>query len=227
MEIQLFLLQYPYNSYKSMNSNHSIIIEAQYFPPIQYFVQLIQNPHITIEAFENYQKGSYRNRCHIANSIGVQVLSVPLRKGKNEKQVITEVAISYDMNWQKQHWQSIKTAYGSAPFWDHYVPQLEPLFNKKFDYLFDLNIVILETFLKILKLKNTVKISMSNDYELHITEGGDCRNKILPNDASFNGEKYAQIFQERTGFLPNLSALDLILCTGPQASSILSHSLVH
>ena len=118
-----------------MNSNNSLIIEVQYFPPIEYFKQLFQFPHVVIEAHENYQKGSYRNRCHIANSTGIQVLSVPLRKGKNAKQPIREVAIAYDMDWQKQHWQSIRTAYGSAPFWEHYASQLEPLFFKKYDYL--------------------------------------------------------------------------------------------
>ena len=217
-----------------MNSNNSLIIEAQYFPPIEYFKQFVQFPHIVIEAHENYQKGSYRNRCHIANSTGVQVLSVPLRKGKNANQPIREVAIAYDMDWQKQHWQSIRTAYGSAPFWEHYAPQLEPFFLKKWDYLFDLNIAILETFLKILKLKNTVNVSFSTDYEINFTikeiidtpsgvrqDGVDLRNKILPNKSDFQGEKYAQLFQERTGFLPNLSILDLIFCTGPQAMTVI------
>ena len=204
-----------------MNSNNSIIIEAQYFPPIEYFKQFVQFPHIVIEAHENYQKGSYRNRCHIANSTGVQVLSVPLRKGKNANQPIREVAIAYDMDWQKQHWQSIRTAYGSAPFWEHYAPQLEPFFLKKYDYLFDLNMAIFETFFKILKLKNTINISLSNSYNLDFTEGVDFRNKILPNKSDFQGEKYAQLFQERTGFLPNLSILDLVFCTGPQAMSVI------
>ena len=217
-----------------MNSNNSLIIEAQYFPPIEYFKQLFQFPHVVIEAHENYQKGSYRNRCHIANSTGIQVLSVPLRKGKNAKQPIREVAIAYDMDWQKQHWQSIRTAYGSAPFWEHYAPQLEPFFLKKWDYLFDLNIAILETFLKILKLKNTVNVSFSTDYEINFTtkeiidtpsgvrqDGVDLRNKILHNKSDFQGEKYAQLFQERTGFLPNLSILDLVFCTGPQALTVI------
>ena len=125
------------------------------------------------------------------------------------------------MDWQKQHWQSIRTAYGSAPFWEHYAPQLEPFFLKKYDYLFDLNMAIFETFFKILKLKNTINISLSNSYNLDFTEGVDFRNKILPNKSDFQGEKYAQLFQERTGFLPNLSILDLVFCTGPQAMSVI------
>ena len=159
---------------------------------------------------------------------------MPLRKGKNAKQPIREVAIAYDMDWQKQHWQSLQTAYGSAPFWEHYAPQLEPFFLKRWDYLFDLNMAILETFLKILKLKNTVTVSFSTDYEMNFTakeiidtpsgarqERVDLRNKILPNKTNFQGEKYAQLFQERTGFLPNLSILDLIFCTGPQALTVI------
>ncbi len=209
-----------------MHSQNSILIEAQYFPPISYF-SLFYHPTfdtLILEAHENYQKGSYRNRCHITNSTGMQVLSVPLLKGKNQKQPIRDVRIAYDQDWQKQHWQSIRTAYGSAPFWDYYAPMLEPFFTKKYDYLFDLNGQIIDTIFKILKLHKSINITLSNDYELNITDGWDYRHIILPRKNSFQGEKYAQIFQEKTGFLPNLSILDLILCTGTQAGEILKKS---
>lgn len=105
-----------------------LILEAQYFPPLDYFSKIILFNNISIEAHEHYQKGSYRNRCHIATSQGVHPLSVPLKKGKNAQMPIKEVQIAYDVNWQRLHWQSLKTAYGSAPFWEHYAPVLEPFF---------------------------------------------------------------------------------------------------
>jgi WbqC-like protein family len=198
-----------------------ILIETQYFPPVSYFSALIQADSVVLEACEHFQKGSYRNRCHIATSLGVQTLSVPLKKGKNSQLAIREVAISYDAPWQKQHWQALKTAYGSAPFWEHYNPIFEKFFTKNYTFLFDLNLEILEIFLKILKLNNSTTISFSSDYILNYTEGGDFRNRITPKTNNFDGKKYAQLFEDRNGFLPNLSVLDLVFCCGNQAKSTL------
>ena len=207
----------------------NILLETQYFPPIEYFSQFINADKLTLEACEHYQKGSYRNRCCIATSLGIQVLSVPLKKGKNSKMLIRDVAIAYDMDWQKQHWQSIRTAYGSAPFWEHYSPVLEQFFIKKTTFLFYLNTSILEAFFKILKLNNRVNVTFSNTYEINAdtpdisgqVEGVDFRNKISPKSTHFTTKKYAQVFEDRNGFLPNLSILDAVLCCGPQTKSVL------
>jgi hypothetical protein len=209
----------------------TVILEAQYFPPLEYFSKIILFSNISIEAHEHYQKGSYRNRCHIATSQGIQALSVPLKKGKNTQMPIRDVAIAYDIDWQRQHWQSLKTAYGSAPFWEHYAPMLEPLFSKKHTYLFDLNIDILHFFLKILKIKNNVTVAFTDTYDNENTEGVsrihregviDLRNKISPKQPSSDAIKYAQVFENKHGFLPNLSILDAVLCCGNQTLSTLS-----
>jgi WbqC-like protein family len=199
-----------------------ILIETQYFPPIAYFSTLVKADSVVLEACEHFQKGSFRNRCIIATSMGVHTLSVPLKKGKNSQQAIREVAISYDAPWQKQHWQALKTAYGSAPFWEHYSPIFEKFFSQKYLFLCDLNLDILETILKILKLNNSITITFSSDYERPNTEGVyDFRNTITPKNNDFEAKKYAQVFEDRNGFLPNLSILDLVFCCGNQAKSVL------
>lgn len=205
-----------------MHLSSTLLIESQFFPPIDTFISIIKNERLIIEACEHYQKGSYRNRCHITNSTGIQVLSVPLRKGKNAKQPIQEVQIAYDMDWQKQHWQSLQTAYGSAPFWEYYAPVFEKIYAQKYVYLFELNQEILKTLFKILKLQNTINVSLSETYE--ITYGDsmqDFRNKISPKLPPQYQVKYAQLFQDRMDFIPNLSVLDLIFCTGNRALDVL------
>ena len=62
---------------------NSILIEAQFFPSIEYLTRCVQADLVVIEAHEHFQKGSYRNRCHIAGANGIQVLSVPLRREKD------------------------------------------------------------------------------------------------------------------------------------------------
>ena len=208
----------------------AILVELQYFPPIQYLSKFLQYEKVCIEQHENYLKRSYRNRCHIAMANGLQRLSVPLRKGKNEQQSIRGVRISYEENWQKIHWASIISAYNNAPFFEHYEHYFQPFFTNKFEFLFDFNLEILETILKIVGLKE--EIDLTNTFEKETSPSIlDFRNQINPRqpdgkgDPSFTAAKYSQVFEEKNGFIPNLSILDLIFCTGPQAVDILENSI--
>ena len=88
------------------------LVEIQYLPPIPYMALFVQYDTVTIEAHENYQKGSYRNRAYILSPQDKQLLSVPLLKGKHQQMPITEVKIAYHMPWYSQHWHAIQTAYG-------------------------------------------------------------------------------------------------------------------
>ncbi len=197
------------------------VVETQYFPSIVFFYNIINCDALQIEAYENYQKGSYRNRCHIVTAQGIQVLSVPLKKGKNAKMPIREVEIAYDFDWQKQHRESIKTAYGSAPFWEHYAPVVLSFFDKKPQFLFDLNFDILKTILKLLKLDPIVDLKLTDSFieDNQKNEKGDVdliflKNKILPKSNTEGVVRYPQIFEDRLGFVPDLSILDLIFCAG-------------
>ncbi len=55
----------------------------------------------------------------------------------------------------------------------------------------------------------------------------DFRNRISPKekasfpDPDFDVLPYVQVFAEKHGFLPNLSILDLLFCTGPEAINYL------
>ena len=200
-----------------MCQNQVAIMPLHYLPNIEYLTKFVQFKAIAIEDSENYQKGSFRNRCYIATSLGATPLSIPLKKGKNNRQTIRDVAISYDVDWQRQHWQSIKTAYGSAPFWLFYAPVFEKFYQKEYTYLFDFNYEILETILTILKIKKEVNLSFTGNYEVQHIKGDDFRQGFALKNKDFVGKKYAQLFEDRVGFLPNMSALDLVMCCGNQS----------
>jgi hypothetical protein len=198
-----------------------IISELHYLPCVKYFSQLIDKEELVLEFCENYQKISYRNRCQIVGANGILSLSIPLSKGKNQETSIREVKINYDTNWAHQHWQSIKSAYGKSPFWEFYSEDFEKIFLKKHDLLFDFNLELLRLCLKILKIK--INISFTETFELDYTSEkntDDQRNQFLPKH-DFLTKKYPQIFEDRFGFTPNLSILDLIFCAGNQAKSYL------
>lgn len=211
--------------------NTAVLLELQYLPCVQYFSKLAHYPVVYIEAEENYQKGSYRNRCHIAGANGLLRLSIPLKQGKNEQQNIREVEIAYKEPWQSQHWNSIRSAYGNAPYFEFYAGQLKPHFEEKPAFLFDFSYGLLQTLLELLQLDASLRLT--DAYEKETPKSLlDLRNAIHPKkhrrraDTHFTPAPYPQVFLEKHGFLPNLSILDLLFCTGPQAPLILEESFI-
>ena len=215
-----------------MEKKESILLELQYLPPVQYFTKFLKYDFVIIEQHEHYTKGSYRNRCHIAGANGILRLSIPLQKGKNEQLPIQEVAIAYNQHWQSHHWASIRSAYGNAPFFDHYAIYLEPFFkNKNHPFLFQFNSALLECILSLLQITTT--ICYTTEYKKDLAENVlDFRGGIHPKkhsqqtDYHFLDKPYPQIFIEKNDFLPNLSILDLLFCTGPQAPLLLEEMII-
>ncbi len=204
----------------------SVLLEIQYLPAIQYFAKLAIGEPVFIEQWEHYQKGSYRNRCHIAAANGLTRLTIPLIKGKNEQQGIRDVRIAYYESWQRQHWQSIRSAYGNAPFFEFYADDLKPFYEKPYPFLFDFNLEILQTMLCLLRLN--VNLQLTESYQEKGNPGIiDLRNTIHPRshlhaaDPHFTPVPYHQVFEDRYDFLPNLSMLDALFCLGPGAVEML------
>lgn len=214
-----------------MNEATTALLTTQYCPPVQYFAKFLQYDVIWIEQRENYQKGSYRNRCHIASANGLLRLSVPLVKGKNHQTPIWEVRIDYKTNWQAKQWEAISYAYGSAPYFEEYAAFLSPYLGgeKRYEFLCEYNAVLLKIFLKLLNLHKAVHYTES--YYFDPPPGViDLRRSISPKvetsiDPDFQPSPYLQVFGHKYPFLPNLSILDLLFCTGPQALFVLKESI--
>ncbi len=214
-----------------MNPSVPILIELHYFPAIQYFSKFFLHPSLVLEQHENYVKRSFRNRMHIGAANGLLRLSIPLEKGKNQQQSIKEVRISYNENWQNKQWTAICSAYGNAPFFDYYVDDFQPLFEEKTEYLFEHNLKVLQTLFFVLDIQATLEFS-TNYLKETPKEICDFRNKINPKtittntDTTYQNIPYQQLFAEKTGYLPNLSILDLIFCKGPETIPILENSVL-
>ncbi|MBX2889667.1 MAG: WbqC family protein [Saprospiraceae bacterium] len=208
------------------------LLSIAYLPPIAWCAVAWQNDAVAIEAHENYQKGSLRNRCHIAGPNGVQRLSIPLAKGKHQQTPIRDVRIAYDEPWQRHHWRSIQTAYGNAPFFEHYADHIAPFYERRYAFLFDYNLELLTFVLQ-------KKFGWAGNFQFSETffsphqwpHGTDLRRLVLAEPAGgtswLSPARYPQVFEERSGFLPNLSVLDLLFCCGKRGGEVLTETTIN
>lgn len=202
------------------------LLSIAYLPPIEYYFSLGGNT-IYIEKFENYQKQSYRNRTVIYAPNGPQPLIIPVLRNNTER--ITDIQIDYKTDWQRLHWRSITAAYNNSPFFLYYQDFLEPFFKKKYQFLFDFNINLFETTLKLLKWDP--QIHFTSEFVADSPLYQDYRNLIHPKNLKSKEypfehiTKYRQVFENKHGFIPHLSILDLLCNEGPNSNQYIVSQL--
>ena len=195
---------------------NAIIQEIQIFGPVTTFANYVDKDQIILESQENYQKRSFRNRYHLLGPNGIIKLSIPLVKGKNSGTPIKEVMISYDENWVNMHINTIKSCYGSAPYFVYYADQVFEILSSRYTMLYDLCLESLNLALKLLDLK--LKVTETNAYNIEIDTGLDWRNSENISHRTYTGPSYNQVFEEKFGFTGGLSILDLLFCLGPEST---------
>lgn len=207
----------------------NILLSTAYFAPIQYYSKFIGHSKIYIEQFEHFNKQTFRNRCVILGGNGIIQLIVPVVKGRGPKTLIKDLKISYDVDWQRNQWQTLFSAYSSSPFFEYYQDDIKPFFEKKYEFLLDFNLKINETICDLLEIEN--KLVLTEDFEQVPEPTINFRDIISPKnktqtDKHFKQMEYTQVFSEKHGFSPNLSILDLLFNEGPNSYTILKGSIV-
>ena len=181
-----------------------------YFGNIHYFRELVRVNDPVFTLSETFLKQSFRSRCEIYGANGKQTLSVPIIKTKGSKSLVSEIAISYVEDWQKNHWKSISSAYGKSPFFEHYEDAVKSLIFAKHEYLHELNLSILKECLKWLEYeKEVILFNQKIDTQTSNLQLGDAKTEI-----DENLKKYHQVFEEKYGNFSNLSLLDLVFNEG-------------
>lgn len=188
-------------------------LSSTYFGPVQWYQKLLRYAHVFIEHHDSYQKQTYRNRCLIATTNGIQPLTVPVSVDVHSN----GVRVSDHGNWRHQHWQALQSAYGDSPFFEFYEDDLRPFYNERWEYLYDYNEAIRQKMCELLDIHPVV--SATTEYQHH--PENDFRNSIQPKiiapDADFQPRRYYQVYEQKHGFLPNLSILDLLFNMGPES----------
>ncbi|MBC7450292.1 MAG: WbqC family protein [Cytophagales bacterium] len=209
---------------KNTSIQSTLLIELQYLPPVSYFRQIMSSDIIIIEAFETFQKQTFRNRCEILTANGRESLIIPIEH-KASHPIIKDVKIDYSQRWASVHERSIRSAYGKSPFFDFFIGDFSAVWTKKYTYLWDLNYELLTLCLQLLKIKKKIipsEMYLLSENEL-FKEIKDLRNSISPNEYGEyrqNGvKKYQQVFGNE--FAKDLSIIDLLFCAMLDSSELL------
>lgn len=233
------------------------LLTTAYFPPVSYFAAIAQEMEglirikgedrrsllssplspsvIYIEACENYQKQSYRNRCCFYAADGMQSLSFPIiHESGTHKRPISEIKIDYSKPWVMQHKRAIISAYRTSAYFEYYQDELFEILDSRPERLIDLNTRLLKFFLD--KTGIMADVRMTENYvigENALESQGekiayeDLREAIHPKREDtilrdLELEKpYFQVFAEKHGFIPNLSIMDLLFNEGPDSITFL------
>ena len=195
-----------------------VILPLTYWGNVEYFANLLKGgEEAIIDLGENYVKRSERNRTEIVTPTGGMVLSVPLIKANRPRTPMRDMRIDNTKRWQHQHWVAILSAYRSSPYFDYIADRIAPIYEREWQFLTDLNREILQAEFDILGI--APKYQLSEVY-VEPSEGIiDLRDK--KRESQFCSPQYFQMFMDRTHFVENASMLDMLMCEGREAISLL------
>jgi hypothetical protein len=221
------------------------ILSAFYFGTVEHYRLLAQHPKVMIDTGEHYERQSYRTRTSIVGPNGVQDLLVPIDRHSGSKMPMHTVGLSYAETWPQQHVHAIRSAYGNAPWFIHFIDEIEAVVLRKYDRLVDLDMATMKLGMKWLGLGT--EIVVSEEYVVHsvltdvlcdppasmVGRTGHRRsdNKHLDYRTTLHPKRelppeilasspYPQIFADRHGFQPRMSVIDLVCNYGPRSAEV-------
>ena len=217
------------------------LLSSTYFGPIQWYQKLNRYDECLIERHESFIKQTYRNRMIIPTTNGPLSLTIPTNH--NTSLAMKDIRISDHANWRHVHWNALLSAYGESPFFEYYQDDIRPFYEKKYEFLFDFNMETTEKMIELLDIRP--KISVTDEYVLseelrvkneefnglanHKVQSSnlkvqsivDFRDAIRPkkplSDPEFESKRYYQVYEQKYGFQPNMSILDLLFNEGNEA----------
>ena len=189
----------------------NILIYPTYFPSISHYIAMIHAKSVTFEVEDTFQKQTNRNRMYIYSPNGIQILNIPV-KHDSANSNFKDIKIDNQNYWQKNHFKSLEAAYKNSPFYDYFIDDLQPIFEKKQEFMLDLNFEVFELVNAALGI--SIPFEKTTEYLHEVTDKTDFRYLVNGKKDTSTIEPYTQVFDNKHGFINNLSILDLLFNEG-------------
>jgi len=187
------------------------------FGNVYWWKTVLTKKEVAINFDENYQKQTWRNRYDILGANGKLNLTVPVKKPSGSRVKTSEIKIfNEDRQWKNIHWRSIKSAYGSSPFWIYYSDALQRIYESDHETLREFSMESVQFVLEELELEN--KVEETHKDPENAENLGDL---FKPSKNNFSYAPYIQVFSDRFPFENNLSILDVLFNLGPETEAYL------
>ena len=193
----------------------NILIHPTYFPSISHYVAMLKADSVTFEMEDNFQKQTNRNRMYIYSPNGIQLLNIPVKHAVEKHQKYKDVRIENDFGWQKNHFKSLEAAYRTSPFFEYFEDDFRPLFEKKHEFLMDLNLEVFQLVNDSLGIN--IQPQKTTEFFHEVPDYNDFRHLVNGKKDTTQIDEYTQVFNEKHGFINNLSILDLLFNDGRYA----------
>jgi len=219
--------------------------QPNYLPWLGFFDKISRSDLFIIEDNLQYEHQGFTNRNKILTYDGVKWLSVPVEHA-NERMLINQVKIAQkgEPQWGSRHWLTLKHSYCKTPYWRDYNDFFEETYKHDWTMLIDLNLHLIKGIMGFLEIDTPLVLASSLDAkgkksELIIAQcktvgadvqlgGNGCKEYI--DNKRFEKERIKLVFQDFVhptynqtcnGFVPNLSVVDYLFCTGGRNEKIL------
>jgi hypothetical protein len=220
------------------------ISQPTFIPWIGYFAFLEKIDKLIFLDDVQFEKRSWQQRNYIKLNFHKHLLTVPVKSKGKFHQKISEVKILNNKNLLSIQ-NKIYHAYKNATFFKNYYQDIIEIFNKKHDFLLDLNIELIKFFTKILDIR--IEFDFSSKYEINLKKEklifelcklNRCRqylttigsknylegfDEIPDTNIKISYYEYRDVCYSQLGgeFLPKMSIIDLLFNEGKNSINII------
>ena len=223
------------------------IIQSNYIPWRGYF-DFIDDVDLFIIHDDLLFTRDWRNRNYIKVGDSRQWLTVPVTFSYADKTLICDTKISYEKDWISTHLNRLQATYRAAPYFNLYFTPLKELFLTKPQTISELNLKLITWIAECLGI--TTQIRMSSEFSPEGTKterligilkraqathylSGPAADAYLDKEMfkaaeiklSYKQYSYPSYPQFNEPFIGEVSVLDLLFHTGPNARQYLKSTL--
>ncbi|MBP7232350.1 MAG: WbqC family protein [Syntrophaceae bacterium] len=151
------------------------IVQSNYIPWKGYFDMIAAVDEFILYDVVQYTKNDWRNRNKLKTPAGLSWLTIPVRHSGRFGQKICDTEVS-DPKWSAKHWQTIKTLYAKAPFFNKCGAFLEDLYMQasSMTHLSQINTLFIVKICSQLGIRTKISLAMN-----YILSGN--KNEVLIN----------------------------------------------